>query len=207
MAGATASSQPDRPDGDSSEQRAAELEMVEELGRRLGMQLERCPLVLDKASVDLDGAAPDRSVLVEAHAHLGATKGGQPTEEGCLHTRSSSRSSAKCSEAIQGSSCSSATRKPPQRFARVADGPRRHCVASTSRVKSYPSAKRPALDWRRRSRDRSASQSKRPSHHQAPREPRARCRGKAERRPPIPLPPGTFGAVEYPGVGVERVAG
>jgi len=52
--------------------------MIAELGSRLGVQLERCPLVLDKARVILDAASPDRGVLVEAYAHLGAIKGGQP---------------------------------------------------------------------------------------------------------------------------------
>ncbi len=64
--------------GDSSEQRAAEIVMIAEFSRLRGVPLTPARLVLDDGvAVQVDGVAPDYSLLCEAYAHQGPLKGGQ----------------------------------------------------------------------------------------------------------------------------------
>lgn len=61
--------------GDSSEQRRVESLMLELLGARLGLTLApRRMKAPSGAFIDVDGVAPDGSVLVECWAHQGAAK-------------------------------------------------------------------------------------------------------------------------------------
>jgi hypothetical protein len=63
---------------DSQEQRAAEILILEAIERQVGCALESRRLQFhDGASVDVNGVAPDESVLVEVSAHQGPPKGGQ----------------------------------------------------------------------------------------------------------------------------------
>ena len=65
-------------DSDSQEQRAAEILILEEVGRQIGCRLEpRRIQFYGGALVDVNGVAPDESVLVEVSAHQGSPKGGQ----------------------------------------------------------------------------------------------------------------------------------
>jgi TDG/mug DNA glycosylase family protein len=66
------------PPGSSAEQTAAERVMLDLLGADLGLNLQPLRLVHPGgASVAIDGADEDRTVLVEAWAHVGPPKGGQ----------------------------------------------------------------------------------------------------------------------------------
>jgi hypothetical protein len=65
--------------GNSQEQRAAEVVMLAELTRALGVQISPRRLTSPEGSiVDVDGVANDGSVLVECWAHRGRAKGSQP---------------------------------------------------------------------------------------------------------------------------------
>ncbi len=75
---AASASGPPLPAGDSREQRLAEQAMIEVLGRELGVDL--APRTLPQPSgvrLDVDGADPDLTVLVEAWAHQGPPKPAQ----------------------------------------------------------------------------------------------------------------------------------
>ncbi len=62
----------------SHEQRAAEPVILAGVAARFNVELTPATLSLaDGARVDVDGAAPDRSVLVEVFAHQGRLRGGQ----------------------------------------------------------------------------------------------------------------------------------
>jgi hypothetical protein len=64
---------------DSVEQRTAEPLMLAALAARLGVHLAPCRIpVGGGATVALDGADPDRRVLVEVWAHQGPPRGAQP---------------------------------------------------------------------------------------------------------------------------------
>lgn len=64
---------------DSTAQRKAETRLVESLSQRLGIPLAKGVWVLaDGVRVEIDGMAPDRSVLVEVYARIGTLKGSQP---------------------------------------------------------------------------------------------------------------------------------
>ena len=71
----------DRPSGhasDSREQRLAEPLILASVGKELRVDLAPRSLRLEHgARVDVDGVAPDESVLVEVFAHQGRLKGGQ----------------------------------------------------------------------------------------------------------------------------------
>lgn len=63
---------------DSHEQRLAEPLILASVGQELGVELVPRSLRLkDGARVDVDGIAPDESVLVEVYAHQGRLRGGQ----------------------------------------------------------------------------------------------------------------------------------
>jgi hypothetical protein len=70
-----------RPSGhasDSREQRLAEPLILASVGKELGVELAPRSLRLEHgARVDVDGVAPDESVLVEVFAHQGRLRGGQ----------------------------------------------------------------------------------------------------------------------------------
>lgn len=62
----------------SAVQQAVEAEVLSRLSARLDVELEqKVPVPLGQATVELDGAAADRSVLVEVFARVGAARGGQ----------------------------------------------------------------------------------------------------------------------------------
>ena len=66
------------PPGDSREQRAAERQMLDALGRDLGgLTLEPARIVIDDVRVEVDGADAGRTVLVECWAHQGTVKPAQ----------------------------------------------------------------------------------------------------------------------------------
>jgi hypothetical protein len=66
------------PPGSSHEQRAAEREMLDLLSQELGLELSVARLALPSgARMEIDGADPDRTVLVEAWAHQGEPKAAQ----------------------------------------------------------------------------------------------------------------------------------
>lgn len=63
---------------DSLAQRDAESLMIAAVAAQLGVEL-RATVISDRdAKVQIDGAASDRSVLVEAYAHIGPLRGAQP---------------------------------------------------------------------------------------------------------------------------------
>ena len=70
-----------RPSGhasDSREQRLAEPLILASVAKELGVELAPRSLRLEHgARVDVDGVAPDESVLVEVFAHQGRLRGGQ----------------------------------------------------------------------------------------------------------------------------------
>lgn len=63
---------------DSAEQRAAERAIVAAVAGRLGVALAPARIAIDDAHMEIDGASPDRMVLVEVYARIGALKGAQP---------------------------------------------------------------------------------------------------------------------------------
>lgn len=64
---------------DSTAQRAAEPLILAAVAAHIGLELEPARLDLgDGVRVEIDGASADRSVLVEAYAHIGALRGAQP---------------------------------------------------------------------------------------------------------------------------------
>lgn len=66
------------PPGDSREQRAAERQMLDALGRDLGgITLEPIRIAVGDVRVEVDGADDERTVLVECWAHQGAVKPAQ----------------------------------------------------------------------------------------------------------------------------------
>jgi hypothetical protein len=68
----------DTPAGDSSEQREAERWMITQLGRELGVCLDKRAVTLPNDSrVAYDGATEDLSIVVEAWAHQGSPKSAQ----------------------------------------------------------------------------------------------------------------------------------
>jgi hypothetical protein len=68
----------EQPPGDSLEQRQAEGLMLQLLGQRLGVALSPTKLsVPSGARVEIDGADPDQSILVECWAHQGPPKPAQ----------------------------------------------------------------------------------------------------------------------------------
>jgi hypothetical protein len=65
--------------GDSLAQREAELLIIGALSAQLGQPLAKTSIATNNGGrVELDGATGDLSVLVEAYAHQGALRGGQP---------------------------------------------------------------------------------------------------------------------------------
>jgi hypothetical protein len=74
---------------DSHDQRLAEPLILASVGEELGVELAPRSLRLeDGARVDVDGVAPDESVLVEVYAHQGASEAASSTRS--RETRSSS---------------------------------------------------------------------------------------------------------------------
>lgn len=66
------------PPGSSHEQRAAERTMLDLLGARRGIRLDPVRLTVPSgARVEIDGADPDRHVLVECWSHYGRPKAAQ----------------------------------------------------------------------------------------------------------------------------------
>jgi hypothetical protein len=66
------------PPGSSHEQRAAERQMLDLLSHELGLELSVARLALPSgARMEIDGADPERTVLVEAWAHQGEPKAAQ----------------------------------------------------------------------------------------------------------------------------------
>ncbi|MEU4014886.1 hypothetical protein AB0E56_06410 [Microbacterium sp. NPDC028030] len=63
---------------DSSEQRTAERAIIAAVAEQLNVTLAPARIAIDDAHVEIDGASPDRTVLVEAYARVGALKGAQP---------------------------------------------------------------------------------------------------------------------------------
>lgn len=63
---------------DSTEQRSAEVAIISAVAAHVGCTLATETIVIDGARVQIDGVSPDRSVLVEAYAHIGEPKGAQP---------------------------------------------------------------------------------------------------------------------------------
>lgn len=63
---------------DSSEQRTAERAIIAAVAEQLNVTLAPARIRIDDAHVEIDGASPDHSVLVEAYARIGALKGAQP---------------------------------------------------------------------------------------------------------------------------------
>jgi hypothetical protein len=71
--------EPVSPPGDSSEQRGAEAIMLALLGQRLHADLLPRTIVLPNGSrVAIDGVSDAPPILVEAWAHQGGLRGGQP---------------------------------------------------------------------------------------------------------------------------------
>lgn len=74
--GATAGGE--RPAGDSAEQRAAEVLIVERISAELAVRLApRVFTLADRRRVTVDGASEDPAILVEAWAHQGKPKPAQ----------------------------------------------------------------------------------------------------------------------------------
>lgn len=64
---------------DSHTQRGAEVLIIAALGERLDVALTKTSIPTGNGGrVELDGATEDLSILVEAYAHQGALRGGQP---------------------------------------------------------------------------------------------------------------------------------
>ncbi|KYJ97539.1 hypothetical protein [Microbacterium sp. CH1] len=63
---------------DSSEQRSAEHAIIMAVAQELEVVLAPARIAIGDAHVEIDGASPDYSVLVEAYARIGALKGAQP---------------------------------------------------------------------------------------------------------------------------------
>lgn len=64
---------------DSLAQRDAEPLIIAAIAEHVGVPLAPARVVFDDGvRVELDGASEDRKVLVEAYAHIGALRGGQP---------------------------------------------------------------------------------------------------------------------------------
>jgi len=64
---------------DSLPQRDAELVIIAALSAKLGVSLAKSSIPTGNGGrVELDGASPDLNVLVEAYAHQGVLRGGQP---------------------------------------------------------------------------------------------------------------------------------
>lgn len=64
---------------DSLAQRDAEVDIVAALSANLGVPLAKTSIPTGNGGrVELDGAAADNSILVEAYAHQGGLRGGQP---------------------------------------------------------------------------------------------------------------------------------
>lgn len=65
----------------SEVQREAEGVILKGLSKQLGVKLEQSvKLPLEEATVRVDGATEDRSILVEVYARVGKLKGGQPNK-------------------------------------------------------------------------------------------------------------------------------
>ncbi|WP_188701046.1 hypothetical protein [Microbacterium nanhaiense] len=62
---------------DSTEQRLAEVPIIAAVSGMLGIPLASARIPIDGVRVEIDGASEDRSVLVEAYAHIGTVKGAQ----------------------------------------------------------------------------------------------------------------------------------
>lgn len=70
--------QRESPAGSSAEQRAAERVMLDLLSARIGAPLDPARIALPSGTrVEVDGADPERTILVECWAHQGLPKGGQ----------------------------------------------------------------------------------------------------------------------------------
>jgi hypothetical protein len=63
---------------DSAEQRSAERAIIAAVSTQLSVDLAPARIAIGDAHVEIDGASPDRAVLVEAYARIGALKGAQP---------------------------------------------------------------------------------------------------------------------------------
>ncbi len=64
---------------DSASQRRAEPLIIAAVAERLEVPLAPARILVEgEVRVELDGASTDRSVLVEAYAHIGALRGSQP---------------------------------------------------------------------------------------------------------------------------------
>jgi hypothetical protein len=62
---------------DSAAQRRAETFIITEIGRRLGVGLQKTRFKVEGCSVEIDGVSAERSVLCEAWAHQGVPKSAQ----------------------------------------------------------------------------------------------------------------------------------